>query len=132
MITSTWSRTTLPAGGRWPEVGVREQISHSFGMELRFVEGLIGRFGFLQGADWWVNPRASYGLGLDLYYLALSYTRVREEISEITYGDFNRGDTRSDSSLFLQVRIPIHSAPNYTNMNYFLDGMRSFWNRLTE
>jgi len=93
-----------PNNGEFTEYSLTEQFIYHAGMELTFLESFSFRMGYQNGQE--LNDfesLSSWGIGIDLYYLAIDYVN-----SSHTSEDYKGQETLTGSEyLQLKGRIPL-------------------------
>lgn len=93
-----------PNNGEFTEYSLTEQFIYHAGVELTFIESFSFRMGFQNGQE--LNDfesLSSWGIGIDLYYLALDY--VNSSHTSEDYKDWNT--LTGGEYLQLKGRIPL-------------------------
>lgn len=70
-------------------VSAGDQVSLGLGAEVSVLETLSLRYGSLSGADLWVRARQSWGVGVDLKYVAFNITTLNYQ-SDARWDDSSR------------------------------------------
>lgn len=120
MVTSTWKSFDRFNGISTDKIGVIDQISTSYGIEIGLMETLFFQIGTISGADLWVRPQKNFGVTLDLFYVSLSYTNLDYENSE--QWRYNNWSTPVWS---LDVRIPFGEASHNTLLESFIPWLKN-------
>lgn len=121
MITSTGRSFERFDGVNTHTVNVSDQITKSYGIELGLMETLYFQIGRMGGAELLVSPQTNYGVTLDFYYVALSFTNFNYDSSDT----WNFGEEPSTAVWNIDLRIPIDGVPRNTIIKPLLDWLRN-------